>query len=52
MIVKKMPILQGFPDFETVKFFTGKILPKNTILHLFFTTLKPPDYQEIPRIYT
>ena len=51
MIVKKMPILQGFPDFETVKFFTGNS-SKNTILHLFFTTLKPPDYQEIPRIYT
>ena len=51
MIVKKMPILQGFPDFETVKFFTGKFF-QNTILHLFFTTLKPPDYQEIPRIYT
>ena len=52
MIVKKMPILQGFPDFETVKFFHRENSSKNTILHLFFTTLKPPDYQEIPRIYT
>lgn len=51
MIVKKMPILQGFPDFETVKFFTGKFFQKYNF-HLFFTTLKPPDYQEIPRIYT
>ena len=24
MIVKKMPILQGFPDFETVKNLSGK----------------------------
>ena len=23
MIVKKMPILQGFPDFETVKLLSG-----------------------------
>ena len=25
LIVKKMPILQGFPDFETVKNLSGKI---------------------------
>ena len=24
LIVKKMPILQGFPDFETVKNLSGK----------------------------
>ena len=51
MIVKKMPILQGFPDFETVKFFTGKFFQKYNFSPVF-TTLKPPDYQEIPRIYT
>ena len=35
MIVKKMPILQGFPDFETV-------------LYRFFMILKLQDYHEIP----
>lgn len=51
MIVKKMPILQGFQTLRLLNF-SPKNSSKNTILHLFFTTLKPPDYQEIPRIYT
>ena len=51
MIVKKMPILQGFPDFETVKFFTGKFFQKYNFTPVFYD-IEPPDYQEIPRIYT
>ena len=36
MIVKKMPILQGFPDFETVKFFTGKFFQKYNFTPVFY----------------
>ena len=36
MIVKKMPILQGFPDFETVKFFTGKFFQKYNFSPVFY----------------
>lgn len=36
MIVKKMPILQGFPDFETVKFFTGKFFRKYNFSPVFY----------------
>ncbi len=36
MIVKKMPISQGFPDFETVKFFTGKYFQKYNFLPVFY----------------
>ena len=36
MIVKKMPILQGFPDFETVKFFTGKSFQKYNFSPVFY----------------
>ena len=36
MIVKKMPILQGFPDFETVKFFTGKLFKKYNFSPIFY----------------
>lgn len=51
MIVKKMPIYKGFQTLRLLNF-SPENSSKNTILHLFFTTLKPPDYQEIPRIYT
>ena len=46
MIVKKMPILQGFPDFETVKKLTKKHF--QSILYRFSMTLKQQDYHEIP----
>ena len=36
MIVKKMPILQGFPDFESVKFFTGKFFQKYNFSPVFY----------------
>ena len=36
MIVKKMPILQGFPDFKTVKFFTGKFFQKYNFTPAFY----------------
>ena len=36
MIVKKMPILQGFPDFETVNFFTGKLFQKYNFTPVFY----------------
>ena len=36
MIVKKMPILQGFPDFETVNFFTGKFFQKYNFTPVFY----------------
>ena len=36
MIVKKMPILQGFPDFKTVKFFTGKFFQKYNFTPVFY----------------
>ena len=36
MIVKKMPILHGFPDFETVKFFTGKSFQKYNFSPVFY----------------
>ena len=29
LIVKKMPILQGFPDFETVKNLSGNVLVRD-----------------------
>ena len=51
MIVKKMPILQGLPTLRLLNF-SLENSSRNTIFHLFFTTLKPPDYQEKPRIYT
>ncbi len=50
MIVKKMPILQGFPDFECVRklsISTGQ----TSISTLFFMISKPPDYHEIPLFY-
>lgn len=31
-----MPILQGFPDFETVKFFTGKLFKKYNFSPVFY----------------
>ena len=31
-----MPILQGFPDFETVKFFTGKFFQKYNFTPVFY----------------
>lgn len=31
-----MPILQGFPDFETVKFFTGKLFQKYNLSPIFY----------------
>ena len=40
MIVKKMPILQGFPGFETVK--------KLTRNHVFSEHFAPLFYHEIP----
>ena len=36
MIVKKMPILQGFPDFETVNLFTGKLFQKYKFTPVFY----------------
>ena len=51
MIVKKMPILQGFPNFETVKFFTGKFFQKYNFTPVFYDR-ETQDCQEIPRIYT
>ena len=51
MIVKKCPFYKGFQTLRLLNF-SPENSSKNTILHLFFTTLKPPDYQEIPRIYT
>ena len=52
MIVKKNA--HFYKGFQTLRLlnFSPENSSKNTILHLFFTTLKPPDYQEIPRIYT
>lgn len=31
-----MPILQGFPDFESVKFFTGKFFQKYNFSPVFY----------------
>ena len=36
MIVKKMPILQGFSDFESVNFFTGKFFRKYNFSPVFY----------------
>ncbi len=50
MIVKKMPILQGFPDFECVRklsISTGQTSDFNPV----FYVSKPPDYHEIPLFY-
>ena len=35
-MLKKCPFLQGFPDFETVKFFTGKSFQKYNFLPVFY----------------
>ena len=50
MIVKKMPILQGFPDFETVKKLT-KNRGFSERLYRFSMILKLQDYHEIPLFY-
>ena len=47
MIVKKMPILQGFPDFETVKKLTKNHGFSEHFVPLSMT-LKLQDYHEIP----
>lgn len=50
MIVKKMPILQGFPDFETVKKLSNSV-SFDCGNALFFMISKPPDYHDIPLFY-
>ena len=47
LIVKKMPILQGFPDFETVKNLSGNATENVN----FFMILKPLDWDEIHLFY-
>ena len=47
LIVKKMPILQGFPDFETVL----EMLLRMSIFHHYFMILKPLDWDEIHLFY-
>ena len=51
MIVKKMPILQGFPDFETVKFFTGKFFQKYNFSPVFYD-IETTGLSRETRIYT
>ena len=48
MIVKKMPILQGFPDFETVKKLTKNRGFSERFAYRFSMILKLQDYHEIP----
>ena len=50
LIVKKMPILQGFPDFETVKNYLEMLL-RMSIFHHYFMILKPLDWDEIHLFY-
>ena len=50
LIVKKMPILQGFPDFETVKNLSEMLL-RMSIFHHYFMILKPLDWDEIHLFY-
>ena len=51
LIVKKMPILQGFPDFETVKNLSGKQAKDGINFHHYFMILKPLDWDEIHLFY-
>ena len=48
MIVKKMPILQGFPDLETVKKLTKNHGFSERFCTAFSMILKLQDYHEIP----
>ena len=41
LIVKKMPILQGFPDFETVKNLSGNATAMNLVPGSFISGLLP-----------
>ena len=50
LIVKKMPILQGFPDFETVKNLSGNAA-EDVNFHHYFMILKPLDWDEIHLFY-
>ena len=54
LIVKKMPILQGFPDLETVKKLTKNHRFSERFVPLFyhyFMILKPLDWDEIHLFY-
>ena len=51
LIVKKMPILQGFPDFETVKNLSGNATENVNFSPLFYDIETPLDWDEIHLFY-